>query len=96
MRQVICVTTVSSVKIFSLDHFLAMPREAKTPTAELGDDFIGFDWDDGEVSSENEKQVDVDTSVRAHAAARSTPWASHVPWHKCRNVAEMCASTVMR
>ena len=31
----------------------------------------------------------VDDSIQEHAAARSTPWAADVPWHRCRNVAEM-------
>lgn len=57
----------------------------------LGDDFISFD--DGEASvdasSSDSEPVVVDDAVREHASARSTPWASHVPWHQCRTVSDM-------
>ncbi|KAL4402691.1 poly(A) RNA polymerase [Malassezia pachydermatis] len=63
------------------------------------EDFIAFDMEDEPEEAETSQHdalptqshvpVSVDDTIREHAAARSTPWALHVPWHKCRNVAEM-------
>lgn len=68
-------------------------------------DYIAFDFDDAGEAPETQASTPgaatggggkrkrgsaVDDSIREHAAARSTPWAADVPWHRCRNVAEMC------
>lgn len=57
------------------------------------EDFISLALDDIEDSSSEESfasdDVQVDKTVREHAAARSTPWCVDVPWHRCRNAAEM-------
>lgn len=69
---------------------------AEPAAGALGEDFIAFDADDdAEVDSpqpdaSTREPVAVDDTIREHASARSTPWALHVPWHKCRNVSEMC------
>ena len=63
----------------------------------LGSDFISFDQSDESHVEESESEpepVVVDDTVREHASARSTPWAQHVPWHKCRNVSEMLCEEV--
>jgi len=57
------------------------------------EDYISLSLDDVEESSSHESltsdDVQVDETVREHAAARSTPWCVDVPWHRCRNAAEM-------
>ncbi|WFD19091.1 polynucleotide adenylyltransferase [Malassezia caprae] len=57
------------------------------------EDYISLALDDVEESSSSESvssdDVQVDKTVREHAAARSTPWSIDVPWHRCQNAAEM-------
>ncbi|WFC99105.1 polynucleotide adenylyltransferase [Malassezia yamatoensis] len=68
-------------------------QDAKTSTSFGADDYIAFDLDDTETDEQKQPQGNhtskVDHSIREHASARSTPWATQVEWHRCRNVAEM-------
>lgn len=57
------------------------------------EDYISLALDDeasmSSSGSSPSEDVQVDKTVREHAAARSTPWSADVPWNDCRNVAEM-------
>ncbi|WFD31023.1 polynucleotide adenylyltransferase [Malassezia sp. CBS 17886] len=63
-------------------------------------DYIAFHVDDappqepGGAGTKRKRAARVDDTVREHASARSTPWASLVPWHDCHNVAAMLSAEV--